>query len=60
MEGWEDRMTILLIIGIILIVLWLVGLLTSFTLGGLIYILLAIGVVLLVIWLVRLLIRRRG
>ena len=46
-------MAILLIIGIILLVLWLLGLVTSFTLGGAVYIALVIGVILVVIWLVQ-------
>lgn len=35
----------LLVIGVILIVLWLLGILTSYTLGGLIHILLVIAIV---------------
>jgi hypothetical protein len=46
-------MTILLVIGIILLVLWLVGLGTRTTMGGLVHIALAIAVVLLIIWLLR-------
>ena len=46
-------MTILLIIGIILLVLWLVGLGTRRPMGGLVHIALAIAIVLLVIWLLR-------
>lgn len=46
-------MTILLIIGIILFVLWLVGLGTRNTMGGLVHVALAIAIVLLIIWLLR-------
>ena len=53
-------MGILLIIGIILVALWVLGLITSFTLGGLIHVLLVIGIILIVIWLIRLLIGRRA
>jgi len=43
---------ILLIIGIILLVLWLLGLVSSYTLGGFIYVALVIGLILIVVWLV--------
>ena len=46
-------MSILLIIGIILLVLWLVGLLALPSLGGLVYIALVIGIILIIIWLLR-------
>lgn len=46
-------MGILLIIGIILLVLWLLGLFALPSLGGLIYIALVIGVILIIIWLLR-------
>lgn len=46
-------MSILLIIGIILLVLWLLGLLAFPALGSLIYIALVIGVILIIIWLLR-------
>ncbi len=50
----------LLIIGIILVVLWLLGLVSSYTLGGLIYVALVVGVVLVAVSLVsRLRLRRR-
>jgi hypothetical protein len=45
-------MNILLIIGVILLVLWLLGLVTNF-LGGLIYILLVIAIICLIVWLVQ-------
>jgi uncharacterized membrane protein len=43
-------MTLLLIIGIILLVLWLVGLLNAYTLGGAIHVALVIGLILVIIW----------
>jgi hypothetical protein len=46
-------MDILLIIGIILLVLWLLGLFALPSLGGLIYIALVIAVILIIIWLLR-------
>jgi hypothetical protein len=45
-------MSILLIIGIILVVLWLLGLFV-FSLGALIHIALVIGAILIIIWLLR-------
>jgi len=46
------EVNILLIVGIILLVLWLLGLGTSYTLGGLIYVALVIGLILVVVALV--------
>jgi hypothetical protein len=46
-------MSILLIIGIILLIVWLLGFFAFKVLGSLIHIALAIGVVLVIIWLVR-------
>ena len=46
-------MNILLVIGIILLVLWLLGLVALPSLGGLVYIALVIGVILIIIWLLR-------
>jgi hypothetical protein len=46
-------MDILLIIGIILLVLWLLGLFALPSLGGLIYIALVIAIILIIIWLLR-------
>jgi len=43
---------LLLVIALILLVLWLLGLITSYTLGGGIHFLLVIGIILLVVWLV--------
>ena len=44
---------LLLIIGLILLVLWVLGLVTSTTLGGFVYVALVIGVILVIIWLVQ-------
>jgi hypothetical protein len=52
-EKKESLMTILLIIGILLLVAWLVGLGTRYTLGGLVHIALAVALVLIIIWLLR-------
>ncbi len=46
-------MSVLLIIGVILLVLWLLGILTRFTLGGLVHLALVIAVILIIIWLLR-------
>jgi hypothetical protein len=43
---------ILLVIGVVLLVLWLLGLVSSYTLGGFIYVALVIGLILVVVWLV--------
>jgi Family of unknown function (DUF5670) len=49
--------TILLVVGIILLALWLLGLGTSYTLGGAIYVALVIGLILVIVALVT---RSRG
>ncbi len=46
-------MSILLIIGIILLILWLLGLLSGFVLGGLVHIALVIAVIFIIIWLLK-------
>jgi len=51
--GSERRKAILWTIFVILLVLWLLGLVTSYTLGGFIHILLVLAVVVLVINLVQ-------
>ena len=51
-EEEESKMAILLAIGIILLVLWGLGLVSSFTLGGFIHVALVIGVVLLIVWVI--------
>jgi hypothetical protein len=43
---------ILLIIGVILLVLWLLGLVSSYTLGGFVYVALVVGLVLVVVSLI--------
>lgn len=43
----------LFIIGIVLVALWLVGLVSAYTLGGFIYVALVIGLILLVVGFVR-------
>jgi hypothetical protein len=43
---------VLLIIGVILLVLWLLGLVSSYTLGGFIYVALVIGLILVVVSLI--------
>jgi len=48
----RKEVNVLLIIGIILLVLWLLGFVSSYTLGGLIYVALVIGLILVVVWLV--------
>jgi len=61
-DGREKEISmpnILLIIGIILLVLWLLGLVTSTTLGGFVYVALVIGLILVVVWLVMRYGRRR-
>lgn len=50
-------MGLLLAIGVILFILWLLGLFV-FSWGGLVYILLAVAVVFIVIWLIRAVFRR--
>jgi hypothetical protein len=50
---------VLLIIGVVLVILWLLGLVSSYTLGGFIHVALVIGLVLLVVWLVMRVSRRR-
>jgi Family of unknown function (DUF5670) len=45
-------MSALLVVGIILLALWLLGLVSSYTLGGFIYVALVIGLVLVVVSLV--------
>jgi len=54
-----NMINILLIIGIILLVLWLLGLVSSYTLGGFVYVALVIGIILVVVWLVLRFGRRR-
>jgi Flp pilus assembly protein TadB len=58
-DFYNYKMQILLIIGIILLVLWLLGLITSTTLGGFVYVALVVGLILVVVWLVMRYGRRR-
>jgi hypothetical protein len=46
------EVNILLVVGIVLLVLWLLGLGTSFTLGGFIYVALVIGLILVAVALI--------
>jgi uncharacterized membrane protein len=48
----HDMVNVLLIIGIVLVVLWLLGLVSSFTLGGFIHVALVIGLILVIVWVV--------
>jgi hypothetical protein len=50
---------LLLAVGVILFVLWLLGLITSYTLGGYVHIVLVIAIIFLVIWLVMFVMGRR-
>ena len=43
---------LLLVIGIIFIVLWVLGLITSYTLGGAIHVLLVIAIIAIIVWFV--------
>ena len=49
-------LNLLLAIGVILAILWFLGLITSYTLGGGIHVLLVIAVIVIIIWFV---VRRR-
>ena len=51
----RNAVTVLLVIGIILLVLWLLGLVGGRILGGLIHIALIIGVILVIVWMLRVL-----
>ncbi len=48
----EANVDILLVIGIILLILWALGLF-AFSLGGLVYIALVLAVILIIIWLLK-------
>ena len=41
---------LLLIVGIVLVVLWLLGLVSSYTLGGYIHVALGIGLICVIVW----------
>jgi hypothetical protein len=50
---------LLLVVGLVLVVLWLLGFITSYTLGGYVHIVLVIAVIFIVIWLVMYIMGRR-
>jgi hypothetical protein len=50
---------VLLVIGLVLLILWVLGFVTSYTLGGYIHIVLVIAVIMLIVWIVSSLMRRR-
>ena len=43
-------MAVLLVIGIVLLVLWLLGFVSAFTLGGFIHVALVIGLIFVIVW----------
>jgi hypothetical protein len=45
-------LTLLLVIGIVLLVLWALGLITRRTLGGGLHVLIVIAVILIILWLI--------
>jgi len=49
----KGRKKMLLTIGIIMIVLWLLGLITTYTIGGFIHILLVVAVIMILIRIIR-------
>jgi hypothetical protein len=56
----EGKMVnLLLVAGLIFVVLWLLGLITSYTLGGYVHIVLVIALICIAVWLVRYVIGRR-
>jgi hypothetical protein len=46
-------MSLLLIIGVVLLILWLLGFVGVFSLGSLLYVALVIGAILVIIWLLK-------
>ena len=50
---------VLLIIGVVLLILWLLGFVSAYTLGGFIHVALVIGLILVVVWLITRFSRRR-
>ena len=50
-QNWRN--TMLLTIGIILIILWLVGVITAYTIGGFIHILLVIAIIVVLLRIIR-------
>jgi hypothetical protein len=57
MKGSEGRIDMLWTIFVVLFALWLLGLVTSYTLGGFVHVLLVVAIVILVIRLIQ---GRRG
>jgi hypothetical protein len=52
-------LTLLLVIGLILLILWLLGFSIGFLAGPILWIILVVGAILVIIWLARLVMRRR-
>jgi hypothetical protein len=50
--GGKEMVNLLLVIGVILVVLWVLGLITSYTLGGGIHVLLVIAIIAIIVWFV--------
>ena len=46
-------LNLLLVIGIIFAILWLLGLVTSYTLGGAIHVLLVFAAIMIIIWVIK-------
>jgi hypothetical protein len=46
-------MSLLLIIGVVLLILWLLGFVGAFSLGSFLYVALVIGAILVIIWLLK-------
>jgi len=49
----KKKMNTILVIGLVLVVLWALGLVTSYTLGGAIHILFVVAVILIILWLLK-------
>jgi uncharacterized membrane protein len=56
---WDESLMFFLVIGIILLVLWLMGLLTNYTFNGYVHIALIIGLICAGVWVLRRLIGSR-
>ena len=56
--GVDNMLTILLVIGLILLLVWILGLVLEFITGPFLWIILAVAVVLIVWWLIRAIFRR--
>lgn len=55
----EKMINIILAVGLVLLVLWALGLITSFTMGGYIHIMIVVAIICIIIWLVLFLLGRR-